>query len=44
VGDIYEVDFGLFKNRELVWNVKDKDTGSGEMNAECIVLDAEQQG
>jgi len=44
VFDIHGVDFGLFKNRELVWNVKDKDTESREMDADRVVRDAEQQG
>ena len=34
------LDFDLYKNRELESNVKDKDTGSREMDAECAVLDA----
>jgi hypothetical protein len=34
------LDFNLYKNRELEWNVKDKDTGSREMDAGCAVLDA----
>ena len=34
------LDFDLYKNRELEWNVKDKDTGSREMDAGCAVLDA----
>ena len=29
--DIHDVDFSLYKNRELEWNVKDKYTGSREM-------------
>jgi hypothetical protein len=34
------LDFDLYKNRELEWNVKDKDTGSREMDAGCAALDA----
>ena len=34
------LDSDLYKNRELERNVKDKDTGSREMDAGCAVLDA----
>jgi hypothetical protein len=34
------LDFDWFKNRELEWNVKDKDTGCREMDRGCAVLDA----
>jgi hypothetical protein len=34
------LDFDLYKNRELEWNVKDKDTGSREMDAGYAALDA----
>jgi len=34
------LDFDWFKNRELEWNVKDKDTGCREMDTGCAVLDA----
>jgi hypothetical protein len=29
------LDFDLYKNRELEWNVKDKNNGSREMEAGC---------
>ena len=32
--------FDLYKNRELKWNVKDKDTASREMDVVCILIDA----
>jgi len=32
--------FDLYKNRELEWNVKDKDTASREMDAVCALIDA----
>jgi hypothetical protein len=32
--------YGLYKNRELKWNVKDKDIESREMNAVCTLVDA----
>ena len=32
--------FDLYKNRELKWNVKDKDTASREMDAVCTLIDA----
>jgi hypothetical protein len=34
------LDFNLYKNRELEWNVKDKDTASREMHPGCAELDA----
>ena len=34
------LNFGLYKNRELKWNVKDKDTASRELDAGCAVYDA----
>jgi hypothetical protein len=34
------LNFGLYKNRELEWNVKDKDTPNREMDAGCAVFDA----
>jgi hypothetical protein len=32
--------YELNKNRELKWNVKDKDTESKEMDAVCTLIDA----
>jgi hypothetical protein len=32
--------YDLYKNRELKWNVKDKDTESQEMDAVCTLIDA----
>jgi hypothetical protein len=32
--------FDLYKNRELKWNVKDKDAASREMDAACALIDA----
>jgi hypothetical protein len=34
----------LYKNRELEWNVKDKEVGSREMDAGCAVLNAPDAG
>jgi hypothetical protein len=31
--------YDLYKNRELRWNVKDKDTESWEMDAMCTLID-----
>jgi hypothetical protein len=38
------LDSDLYKNRELERNVKDKDTGSREMDAGWAVLDAPDTG
>lgn len=32
--------FSLYKNRELEWNVKDKDPASREMDVVCTLIDA----
>jgi hypothetical protein len=31
--------YDLYKNRELRWNVKDKDTESWEMDTVCTLID-----
>ena len=33
--------FDLYKNRELKWNVKDKDIASWELDAVCTLIDIE---